>query len=311
MSIAFLFPGQGSQYVGMGKALCEASALARETFAAANAALGFDLQKLCFEGPEADLTLTQNTQPAILTVSVAAFRVFSAEKGIKPSVVAGHSLGEYSALVAAGALDFAEAVKTVNERGKFMQEAVPAGRGSMAALMGGTNEATEELCREVSRALGQKVELANYNGGGQLVISGDKATVERVVALCSERKELGIRRAVILPVSAPFHSSLMSPAAERLRPRLQSLKISALKMPYIANIDAKSSTDSAAIPKKLEAQIASSVLWEQSMLLLPSLGVTQAIEIGPGKVLAGLMRRIVKEIPTQSIETIESMAAIQ
>lgn len=310
MKTAFLFPGQGSQYVGMGKALAAEFPIGAKFFDEANSALGYDLKKICFAGPEADLTLTKNTQPAILTVSVAVHAVVSAETGLRPDIVAGHSLGEYSALVAAGALRFADAVKAVHLRGKFMQEAVPAGQGAMAALIGGTNEAVIELCKEAAAATGKACEMANFNGGGQVVISGAKAAVEKAIALCEEKKEFGIRRAVLLPVSAPFHCSLMQPAADNLRPVLEKMEIAPLKVPYIANVDAEAYKDAKAIVGNLYAQVSKSVLWEQSMAKLPALGIQAAYEIGPGRVLAGLMRRIVKDLNCTPVEAPDSIRAL-
>lgn len=310
MKTAFLFPGQGSQYVGMGKDLAANFKIAADLFEEANTALGYDLKKICFDGPEADLTLTKNTQPAILTVSVAAHAVLQAETGKKADIVAGHSLGEYSALVAVGALRFADAVTVVHNRGKFMQEAVAPGQGAMAALMGGTNEVTEKVCLEASEKTGKVCEMANFNGGGQLVISGDKIAVEAAIQIAEGNKELGIRRAVLLPVSAPFHCSLMQPAADKLLPLLKRMEVASLKTPYIANVDAKVHQDSRTIVDNFYQQVAKSVLWEQSMLKLPELGITEAMEIGPGKVLSGLMKRIVRELNCTAVESTDSIRAL-
>ncbi|MGZ3707133.1 MAG: ACP S-malonyltransferase, partial [Bdellovibrionota bacterium] len=278
----FLFPGQGSQSVGMGKSLFDNFVVAKRTFEEAGDALSFDLKKLCFEGPESDLKLTQNTQPAILTHSIAAFRVLTAETPLRPDVVAGHSLGEYSALVAAGSLHFADAVRLVNKRGLFMQEAVPVGTGAMAALVGAAEDKARALCDAARAATGKSAELANFNGGGQIVISGHKEAVEEAARLAGADPAYGIAKAVLLPVSAPFHCSLMKKAEDNMRPLLESTKVSAPSCAYVANVDAKAYTDASGIVDRLVRQICGSVRWEQSMQLLPTLGVTEGIEVGPG-----------------------------
>lgn len=310
MKKIFLFPGQGSQFVGMGKSIVENFPLAKELFEEANDALRFDLRKVCFDGPESDLKLTHITQPAILTHSVAAFRVLLAETGHKPDFVAGHSLGEYSALVAAGALPFAEAVKLVNKRGQFMQEAVPVGTGAMAALIGAQEPNAAALCKAASATGGKVCELANFNGGGQIVISGHKEAVEEAARLAGSDTSYGIARAVLLPVSAPFHCSLMKRAEENMQPLLEATKISALAYPYIANVDAKSHGDRDGIVPRLLAQITGSVRWEQSMQLLSGLGITEALEVGPGKVLSGLMRRINKEVKCCGVDSADDIRAL-
>ena len=306
----FLFPGQGSQYVGMGKSLVENFPLAKQTFEEANDALRFDLKKICFEGPEADLKLTHNTQPAILTHSVAAFRVLTAESGHRPDFVAGHSLGEYSALVAAGAIHFADAVRLVNKRGTFMQEAVPVGTGAMAALVGAEESKVKALCEAANQATGKSCEMANFNGGGQIVVSGHKEAVEEAARLASSDTSYGIAKAVLLPVSAPFHCSLMKRAEDNMRPLLEATRISKPACPYIANVDARAYADAEGIVDRLVRQICGSVRWEQSMQLLPSLGVTEGIEVGPGKVLFGLMRRIQKDLKVKPMDTADDLKAL-
>ena len=283
---AFLFPGQGSQAVGMGKDLFERFPVARQTFEEADEALGKKLSQLCFEGPEDQLRLTENTQPAILTVSVAAWRVLE-EKGIKPGFVAGHSLGEYSAHVAAGTISFADAVRTVRNRGKYMQEAVPVGTGAMAAILGMSLDAVGAVCGDAAQ--GEVCEPANINSPDQIVISGHAAAVERAVKLAQER---GAKRAILLPVSAPFHCSLMKPAQERLAVDLQKLKFAAPKIPVVCNVYAKPVEDAESSREALVRQVTGSVNWSDSMQLLIARGVQTFVEVGPGKVLCGLMRQI-------------------
>ena len=305
-ALAFLFPGQGSQKVGMGRALHEAAAEARAVFAEADAALGFGLSKLCFEGPDDQLTLTANAQPAILTVSVAALRVLRARTGLAPSVVAGHSLGEYSALVAAGALRFADAVRLVHLRGKFMQEAVPPGAGAMAAILGLGADDVAAVCREV--AGDEVVSPANLNGGGQVVIAGHKAAVDRA---CAALKAKGAKRAVPLAVSAPFHCALMRPAAERLGAELARVEFAAPEVPVITNVEATPNQDRTRIAELLARQVTAPVRWEQSVQRLASLGVRRALEVGAGNVLAGLVKRISPEIEVLAAGDPDAIGAVE
>ena len=286
MTIAFLFPGQGSQAVGMGKELAGQHPIARQTFDEADEALGYKLSQLCFEGPEEQLRLTEITQPAILTASVAAWRVLK-EKGLTPSFVAGHSLGEYSAHVAAGTLTFADAVRTVRNRGTYMQEAVPVGVGAMAAILGMELEKVTAICAEAAQ--GEVCDPANMNSAEQIVISGNTAAVERAAKLANER---GAKRAVMLPVSAPFHCSLMKPAQDLLAGDLSALTFQNPVIPVAGNVDAMLVQDAAASRDALVRQVTGSVKWEQSMQLLIAQGVERFIEVGPGKVLCGLMRQI-------------------
>ena len=284
--LAFLFPGQGSQSVGMGKELAAMYPVARETFDEADAALGYKLSKLCFEGPEDQLKLTEITQPAILTVSVAAWRVLQS-KGVTPSYVAGHSLGEYSAHVAAGTLSFADAVRTVRNRGKYMQEAVPVGVGAMAAILGMELQKVAAVCEDAAQ--GEVCSPANINSPEQIVISGNTAAVVRGAKLADER---GAKRAKLLQVSAPFHCSLMKPAQDRLEVDLNALKMQEPVYPVACNVEATLVRDDLRARDTLIAQVTGSVKWEQSMRLLIEHGVQAFVEIGPGKVLCGLMRQI-------------------
>ena len=290
--VAFVFPGQGSQTVGMGRDLGDAS----HRWDAANAALGFDLKKLVFEGPEAELTLTANTQPAILATSVVALDALTAA-GVRCEFVAGHSLGEYSALVAAGAIDFADAIRTVRARGQFMQEAVPAGEGAMAAVLGLDRALVAQACEE-AKDVGP-VQLANLNGPGQTVIAGATAAVKKAADLA---KAKGAKRAVLLPVSAPFHSALLKPAAERLAAVLRGIRFRDLTVPLVTNVDADLLTVGARVADTLVRQVTSPVRWEDVVSRLAKEGVTVCVEVGPGKVLSGLNRRIAPEMQVLNVE---------
>ena len=294
-AIAFLFPGQGSQSVEMGKDLAAQHAVARQTFEEADEALGYRLSQLCFEGPEEKLRLTEITQPAILTTSVAAWRVLK-ENGVNPSFVAGHSLGEYSAHVAAGTFAFADAVRTVRHRGKYMQEAVPVGVGAMAAILGMELEKVNAACAEAAQ--GEVCDAANINSAEQIVISGNTAAVERAAKIASDR---GAKRAVMLPVSAPFHCSLMKPAQDRLAVDLAALTFQNPSIPVVCNVDAAPVTDAAASRDALVRQVTGSVKWQQSIQLLIARGVERFVEVGPGKVLCGLMRQIDRSKPCSNV----------
>ena len=288
--IAFLFPGQGSQSVGMGRELADKYPVARRTFEEADEALGYRLSELCFEGPEEKLKLTEITQPAILTASVAAWRVLE-EKGLKPDFVAGHSLGEYSAHVAAGTLAFADAVRTVRNRGKYMQEAVPVGVGAMAAILGMTLDKVSEIANEIvnDAAQGEVCQVANINSPEQIVISGHAGAVDRAIKLATER---GAKKAVSLPVSAPFHCALMQPAQDRLARDLGALSFQNPSCPVVCNVDAAVVASAEASRKALIRQVTGAVKWEPSVRLLIEKRASLFIEVGPGKVLWGLMRQI-------------------
>ena len=296
---AFIFPGQGSQYSGMGKDLANTFAVARHLFEEADEVLGFKLSALCFAGSDADLKLTANTQPAILTTSIAVFKVVQQETGLKADYVAGHSLGEYSALVCSGAVSFADAVKTVRARGTFMQEAVPVGTGTMAAMLGIDRDILEDICREAAE--GEVVSPANFNSPGQIVIAGSVAAVARAIEIAKGR---GFRKTMLLPVSAPFHCALMKPAADRLSAVLDTITIHELSVPVIANADAAPNSSKDRVKPLLVTQVCSPVLWEQSVNTMSALGVTRFVELGPGKVLSGLVKRINKEAVLANIEDV-------
>jgi len=301
--IAFLFPGQASQYPGMGRELAEKVPESREAFDEADAALGFSISRLCFEGSEEALKQTENTQPAILTVSTAAYRAIE-KHGIKPDYVAGHSLGEYSALVAAGGLDFATAVKLVRGRGRFMQEAVPAGEGAMAAILGLAPAEVADICRKAADH--QVVSPANLNSPEQTVISGHAAAVKRAVEIASQS---GAKRAVILPVSAPFHCALMLPAQERLEPDLRAAKFERLRFPLITNVDAEPEISGDEAREALISQVTQPVRWLETIHEMIEAGVTIFVEVGPGKVLTGLLRQIDRSVRGLNVEDAVSLQA--
>ncbi len=297
VATAFLFPGQGSQLVGMGKALAEAFPEARGVFQSADDALGEPLSRLCFEGPESELVLTRNAQPAILTTSIAAHAVWAARGGPGAVFVAGHSLGEYSALVVAGALSLADAVRAVRARGTLMQEAVPAGTGAMAAVLGLEADVVARICAEVAQD--QVVSPANYNSPEQTVIAGDTAAVERASA---KLREAGAKRVLPLSVSAPFHCALMEPVKPRLAEVLARCTVSAPRIPVVSNVEAAPNSDKARVVPLLLAQVSAPVRWVESIRALAAAGVTRVVELGPGRVLGGLVKRICKEIEVLNVE---------
>ncbi|MDX2496068.1 MAG: ACP S-malonyltransferase [Desulfuromusa sp.] len=299
---AFVFPGQGSQYSGMGKDLAENFNVAKLVFEEANDALGFDITTLCFSGTDDDLKLTANTQPAILTASIAALRVLQKETDLFPSFVAGHSLGEYSALVASDSLTFAVAVKTVRKRGSFMQEAVPVGVGAMAAIMGIEGEDLLQLCQDA--AAGEVVAPANYNSPGQIVIAGHTSAVERAIVLAKER---GAKRALLLPVSAPFHSTLMAPAAQRLQAELELISVAPLTCPVVSNVEAVPYQEEAKVKTLLVEQVCAPVRWDESIQKMKDLGVSRYVEIGPGRVLSSLIKRSDRSSTQKNIGDVASL----
>jgi [acyl-carrier-protein] S-malonyltransferase len=301
--IALLFPGQGSQKVGMGKEVFDASPIAREVFKSADETLGFSLSDIIFTGPEEELKLTYHTQPALLTTSIALYQLLQAEFKIEPAYVAGHSLGEYTALVAAGSLTFAEAVTAVHKRGQFMDQAVPAGIGAMSAVLNLDRERLDRICEEVSTPE-NAVQPANYNCPGQIVISGH---ADAVKVAGEKASEMGARKVVPLPVSGPFHSALMHPAADKLAKELAELSFKDATIPVVTNVTAKPITNHTEIESALVKQVASPVLWEDSIRYLLSEGVDTFIEIGSGNVLAGLVRKVDRKVTMLNIQDQESL----
>ncbi len=301
---AFVFPGQGSQYVEMGKEFYENFKVAREVFEEADDALHFSISEVCFKGPPEALRLTENTQPSILTMSIAALRVLQTEKGIEPELAAGHSLGEYSALVASGAFRFADAVQIVHLRGKYMQEAVPVGEGAMAAVLGMTREEVEKLCEEF--ADGAVLTPANFNCPGQIAIAGHATAVGRAV----ERVKEAGKKAVLLPVSAPFHCPLMEPAGERLGKELERVTVYDLKVPIVTNVEAEINRAKERVKDLLVRQVSHPVRWEESMRKMIEEGIELFLEIGPGKVLSGLIKRIDSKMQTANLEDLHTLKKV-
>lgn len=304
-NLAFVFPGQGSQKIGMLADLAAQYPIVTQTFAEASQVLGYDLWDLVQNGAQEDINLTERTQPLLLTASVAVWRVWNEKKGVQPALVSGHSLGEWSALVCAGVVAFADAVKLVQQRGKFMQEAVPAGQGAMFAIIGLDDALILEACKKAEQ--GEVVSAVNFNSPGQVVIAGTAAAAERAAALC---KEAGAKRALPLPVSAPFHTSLMRPAADRLAEQIAATEFKAPQIPVVHNVTAQTEAD----PKKIKAlmieQIYSAVRWVECINTMCAAGITATIECGPGKVLSGLNKRINSELTTLSIEKTEEVDAV-
>jgi [acyl-carrier-protein] S-malonyltransferase len=304
--LALLFPGQGSQAVGMGRDVFEASESARAVFETADGALGFALSKLCFEGPDDELRRTEIQQPALLTTSIALLRALEERGPIEPAYVGGHSLGEYSALVASGALDFEDAVRTVSLRGRLMQEAVPEGRGAMAAVLGCAPEQVIEACAAAAVERGEVVAPANFNSPQQTVIAGESGAV----ALAGEKaRSLGAKRVVALPVSAPFHCALMAPAAEKLRPALDQLELRPPRPPVVTNVEAEPNADASRIPELLERQVTAPVRFTEMIGKLGALGVDRFLEVGAGRVLSGLLARIQRRSQRANLEHMSDLGA--
>jgi [acyl-carrier-protein] S-malonyltransferase len=304
--IAFIFPGQGAQAVGMGKNLRDNFKEAQEIFAEADEALKFKLSSLCFDGPETELNLTTNTQPSILTVSIAGLRVIEKNLGIIPDYLAGHSLGEYSALIASKAFSFSDGVKAVQKRGQFMQEAVPEGKGGMAAVLGLSREQVEEVCQEAAQ--GEVVTPANFNCPGQIVISGAATALDRAIVLA---KEKGAPKTVVLSVSAPFHCALMEPAAKKLKDYLNDVTVTPLAYPVVTNVEAIPNQEASLVKEILIKQVTYPVLWEDSIVAMRERGVTMYVEIGPGKVLSGLVKKIDKSATLCNVEDTESLKKLE
>ena len=304
--VAFIFPGQSAQTVGMGKNLCDNFKEAREVFAEADEALHFKLSSLCFDGSETELNLTVNTQPAVLTVSMACLRVIEKNLEITPDYVAGHSLGEYSALVGTKAFSFSDGVKAVQKRGQFMQEAVPEGEGGMAAVLGLSREQVEEVCQEAAQ--GEVVAPANFNCPGQIVISGAAKALERAIVLA---KEKGSPKTVVLSVSAPFHCPLMEPAAKKLKDYLDDVTVTPLVYPVVTNVEAMPNQEASLVKEILIKQVTHPVLWEDSVVAMRARGVTTYVEIGPGKILSGLVKKIDKSATRCNVEDTESLKKME
>ena len=301
-NLAFVFPGQGSQKIGMLADLAASYPIVTQTFAEASQVLGYDLWELVQNGSQEDINLTERTQPLLLTASVAVWRVWQEKKGVQPALVSGHSLGEWSALVCAGVVAFKDAVKLVQQRGKFMQEAVPAGQGAMAAIIGLDDNLIIEACKNAEQ--GEVVSAVNFNSPGQVVIAGTAAAVERASALC---KEAGAKRALPLPVSAPFHTSLMRPAADRLAEQITATEFKTPQIPVVHNVTAQTETNSEKIKALMIEQIYSAVLWVECVNTMSKAGINITVECGPGKVLSGLNKRINAELTTLSIEKSEEL----